>query len=134
MKFASAIAILMLSVAANAMADPPGGFGHIYAHGEVYRTFGVPAAAPMGGRDDIYAIKGGVEGQLNVSAVAPGDKDFHGGLWAIWVVMWHMDVEPYLLTSEEDVMQAFFDGDLSIDRMPDADFRCPVIPGRGHSH
>ncbi|MEJ8568084.1 hypothetical protein [Elongatibacter sediminis] len=123
--------ITALTFTGNVLADPPGGFGSLYADGEVYRTFGVPAATPMGGRDNIYPIVGGVEDQLAVSAVAPGDKDYHGGLWAVHVVMWTAGIEPYLLTSEEEVLEAYLAGDVSISRMLEADFRCPVLPARG---
>lgn len=129
-RFLSTILIATLAFAANAVADPGDGFGSLYAHGEVYRTFGVPAALPMGGKDDLYRIVDGAEGQLGVSAVAPGDRDYRGGAWAVWVVVWTMGVEPYLLTSEEEVLAAYMAGDVSIERVAEADFRCPVLPGR----
>jgi hypothetical protein len=129
-RFLATILVATLSFAANAVADPGDGFGSLFFEGDVYRTFGVPAAVPMGGRDDIYPIIGGVEGQLAVSSVAPGHPGYHGGLWAVWPTMWNAGVEPYLLTSVEDVMDAYMAGDVSIVRMPDADFRCPVLPGR----
>lgn len=128
-KLLTLVFITMFGFAANAVADPPGGFGSLYYEGEVLRTFGVPAATPMGGRDNIYPIMGGVEGQLAVTAVAPGDKDYHGGQWAVHVVMWTAGVEPYLLTSADDVMDAYMAGDVSIVRMLEADFRCPIQPG-----
>jgi hypothetical protein len=128
-RFITAIFIAMFGFAANAVADPPGGFGSLYYEGEILRTFGVPAATPMEGRDNIYPIMGGVEDQLAVTAVAPGDRDYHGGQWAVHVVMWTAGVEPYLLTSEDEVLAAYMAGDVSIARMLDADFRCPVQPG-----
>ncbi len=130
-KILAAILVASLTFTSNLLADPPGGFGSLYVDGEIYRTFGVPAATPMGGKDDIFPIMGGVEGQLAVSAVGPGTPGYHGGLWAVWPTMWNAGVEPYLLTSYEEVMDAYMAGDVSIVRMADADFRCPVLPGRG---
>jgi hypothetical protein len=80
----------------------------------------------MQGKDNIYPIFGGVGGQLPVAAVAPGDPDYHGGKWAVHVVMWIAGSEPYLLTSEADVLTAYMDGDLTITRMLEADFKCPI--------
>ena len=132
-RFLATILIVSLSFAANVVADPPGGFGSLYFEGDVYRTHGVPAAVPMGGKDNIYPITNGVEGQLAVSAVAPGHPGYHGGLWAVWVTMWNAEVEPYLLTSEQEVLDAYMAGEVSIVRMPDADFRCPMHPNRGRN-
>ena len=104
----------------------PPGFGELYYNGEVVRTVVPPAAAPKEGRDNLYPIMGGVEGQLPVAAVAPGDTDYHGGQWAVHVVTWSKG--PYLLTSEGDVLAAEAAGDVTITRVPDADFKCPVQP------
>ena len=37
-------------------------------------------------------------------------------------------VEPYLLTSEEEVIDAYMSGDVDIVRVYEADFRCPIQP------
>ncbi len=68
--------------------------------------WGRSAVAPKEGTDAFYAVVGGVEGQKGVVAVAPGDPDYHGGHWKVHVVMWHVEVEPYLLTSEVAVLMA----------------------------
>ena len=81
---------------------------------------------PFEGRDNLYVISGGVEGQLAVAAAAPGDRDYNGGQWAFHSVSWN--VEPYELTSEEDVVDAEGDGDITVARIPEADFKCPVQP------
>jgi hypothetical protein len=99
-----------------------------YVDGVVYRTVGTPAATPDEGRDNLYAIEGGVEGQLPVSASAPGDRDYDGGFWAMHSATWSEGSEPTLLTSEEDVLAAAAAGDLTITRNADADFRCPLQP------
>jgi len=124
MKFIIAILLVLLSFSAGA-ADKPL-FLSLYYDGEVVGTVVPPAAAPMTGKDNIYPIFGGVDGQLPVAGVGPGDKDYHGGKWAVHVVMWTMNVEPYLLTSEEEVLEAYMYGDVSIARMMDADFKCPI--------
>jgi len=66
------------------------------------------------------------EGQFPIAAVAPGDRNYHGGQWAVNLVDWNE--EPYLLTSEADVLAAEAAGDISITRMPDLDFKCPIQP------
>jgi hypothetical protein len=104
-------------------------FGTLYNDGQIYRTFGVPASLPHGGTDPIYSFTNGVEGQLSVSGVAPGDKGYHGGRWAVYVATFADGVDPYLLTSDEAVLAAAANGDLIVTRTPQADFRCPVLPG-----
>ena len=84
-----------------------------------------PAAAPKEGVDNLYAIPG----QRAVAAVAPGDRDYHGGKWAFHSVSWN--VEPYELNSEEDVLAASDRGDIQITRIPENDFKCPIQPLRG---
>ncbi len=90
------------------------------------RTVVPPSAFPNEGRDNFYAIMGGAEGQKGVIAVAPGDRDYHGGQWAFHAVTWN--VEPYLLTSEAEVLAAYMAGDLTITRDTEADFLCPIQP------
>lgn len=117
-------AVLLIAVAGVAFAKP--GFGNLYYNGSVVRTVVPPAAAPWTGVDPIYAIVDGVTGQLNITAVAPGDVDYHGGRWAVHVVTWNVD--PYLLTSAADVYTAEASGDVTVTRMPDKDILCPVQP------
>lgn len=124
MKILSAIAGLLLFVSTNLAAQA--GFGALYLDGEVVGTVVPPAASPMSGRDPIYPITNGVEGQLPVAGTGPGHRDYHGGKWAVHLVTFLVDVEPYLLTSEEDVMTAYYDGDVTITRVMEADFKCPI--------
>lgn len=111
-------AVVLLTPTANAGRD----FGMLWYNGEQLRTFGVPAETPHGGVDAIYRVPG----TGGVSSVAPGDTDYHGGLWAIYDVTWN--VPQYMLTSEEAVLAAEAAGDITITRNADADFRCPVLP------
>ena len=121
-----AAALLALVTAQSLQAQPT--FGELYYDGGVVRTVIPPAAAPKQGRDAIYPIFGGVEGQLPVAAVAPGDRDYHGGKWAVNVVMWNVGMEPYLLTSAQMVLNAEAWGYITITRVRGADFKCPIQP------
>jgi len=128
MKIATA-AFLVLTIlgwaAAPALAERPG-FGLLYYNDEVVRTVVPPAAMPTAGRDNFYAVMNGVEDQLGVAGVAPGDRDYHGGMWAFHSVVWN--VPAYLLTSEAAVLAAAMAGDVTVTRVPENDFKCPVQP------
>jgi len=126
-KIAIFTAALLTLVTAQALQAQPD-FGELYYDGGVVRTVIPPAAAPKQGRDPIYPITNGVDGQLPVAAVAPGDKDYHGGKWAVNLVMWNMGTEPYLLTSAQMVLDAEAWGYVTITRVRDADFKCPIQP------
>jgi hypothetical protein len=119
----AAICIAIFSLPAAAQRS---GFGNLYYEGEVVRTVVPPSSMPKPGRDNFYVVMNGVEEQLGIAAVAPGDKDYHGGKWAFHSVMWL--VEPYLLTSEADVLDAASFGDVTITRLPQKDFKCPIQP------
>jgi len=97
-------------------------FGQLYYEGEVIRTLVPPAAMPNAGRDNLYVIPD----QLAVIGVAPGDTDYHGGQWAFHRVTWN--VVPYPLTSEAEVLAAEAGADVTITRIPENDFKCPVQP------
>jgi hypothetical protein len=103
-------------------------FGKLYYDGDMVRTVIPPASMPFQGRDNLYPIMGGVQGQLAVAAVAPGNPDYHGGQWAVHLVEWDTEIEPSLLTSEADVLDAALAGDVTITRLPGNDFKCPIQP------
>jgi hypothetical protein len=124
MKFIATIALVLFTFSASALAQPA--FGNLFYDGQVVGTVIPPAAAPMQGKDNIYPFTNGADGQLPVAAVAPGDTDYHGGKWAVHVVTWMVDVEPEILTSEAAVLDAYMDGDLTITRVLEADFKCPI--------
>jgi hypothetical protein len=117
-------AALTLVVAPASAKD----FGGLYHDGEIVRTFAPPASIPNGGIDPLYSFTNGVDEQLSVTAVAPGDVNYHGGRWAVYTVTFNDGVEPYLITSDEEVFAAEAAGDVTIIRTPEADNRCPVIP------
>lgn len=124
---AAVFTLAPLAIAGPAQADssnPQGAnFGKLFYDGTVVRTVVTPTSTPGKGVDPIYPIMGGVDGQMPVTAAAPGDN-YHGGRWAVNVVTW--DVAPYLLTSDEAVLAAAKAGHVTITRMPGADFVCPV--------
>jgi hypothetical protein len=100
-----------------------------YYNGTIYFTVVPPSAHPNEGRDPIYAFpEGGAEGQLPVSSVAPGVPGYHGGDWKVYLVTWNVD--PYLLTSEADVLEAQAAGDVTVTRDGSRDFRCPLTGHR----
>jgi hypothetical protein len=123
------VILAVLALLATAQADtPPFVFpdGCCYLDGGVVRTVVPPAAAPNAGRDDFYAVMGGVAEQKGVVAVGPGSADYHGGDWKFFAVTWN--VEPYLLTSADAVLAAGAAGDVTITRVADNDFKCPIQP------
>src|SRR5919197_4236623 len=64
-------------------------FGHLYAEGETFRTFGTPARVDPGtGTDPIYTFTNSTNAdQLSVARYAPGQGS-HGGRWAVYHVTW----------------------------------------------
>ena len=121
--------IAMLAVVCAVIISLPAaakrpGFGNLYYDGELVRTVVPPAAMPFEGRDDLYLVPE----QPAVAAVAPGDTDYHGGKWAVHLVDWNMNVETYPLTSEAEVLAAQDAGDITITRMAENDFKCPIQP------
>lgn len=125
---------LVIGLLAAAMAVPVAaksnaavGFGHLFLNDEIVRTNVPPSnVKPGSGRDALYRVMDGAEGQLGVAAVGPGTGNYHGGRWAVYDVTWN--VEPYLLTSEAAVLDAESAGDVTVTRNEDADFRCPIQP------
>jgi hypothetical protein len=126
----AALAVSLLAAASPAQADSTNasvGFGQLYYDGAVVRTVATPTSQPGAGVDAIYAFPGDkADGQLSITSVAPGDRDYHGGRWAVYVVEWN--VTPYTITSDAALLAAAGGGELSIARMPAADFVCPVTP------
>lgn len=101
--------------------------GCCFYDGREVRTVVPPAAMPNEGRDNFYAFPAGAaEGQKGVVAVAPGDTDYHGGQWKFYAVTWN--VPSYLLTSEDAILAAEAEGDVTITRVRENDFKCPIQP------
>ena len=129
---AMAMGMILSTLGAPAFADRPGFVfpdGCCFYDGGEVRTVVPPAANPHAGRDNFYGMFNvAAEGQKGVVAVAPGDRDYHGGKWAFHKVEWNVDVTPYLLTSEDAVLAAETAGDVTITRLPEMDFKCPIQP------
>jgi len=127
--FVPTLMFALLTLPATAQAGtPPFVFPDscCYLDGAVVRTVVPPATAPNAGRDDFYAVVGGVAGQKGVVAVGPGSAGYHGGDWKFLAVTWNVD--PYLLTSAGAVLAAAAAGDVTITRVAENDFTCPIQP------
>jgi len=117
----------LTGVSAPAAASPPPFVfpsGCCFLDGVAVRTVVPPAAAPDAGRDNFYAIMGGVDGQKGVVAVGPGSPGYHGGDWKFFAVTWN--VAPHLLTSDDAVLAAAATGDVTVTRVAANDFKCPI--------
>ena len=117
-------ALLALAVAAPMVGARE--FGTIYVDGEAYRTFGVPARVDPGtGTDPIVAFTNFDQGGVALHAPGAGS---HGGRWAVTMATWNDPSEARLVTSYAEVLELEASGDLELERAPDADFRCPILP------
>jgi hypothetical protein len=123
---ALAVGALIAGVAGSASAKTTKSV--LYHDGDIVRTVVPPSALPQGGTDPFYSVTNGVEGQLGIAGVAPGDGPYHGGAWAMNFVTFDQSVTPYLLTSDDAVFAAEAAGDVTVVRVPEADFRCPIQP------
>jgi hypothetical protein len=127
---AAAVAAAPLALVAGPAAADSGDaavtFGRLFHDGAVVRTVVTPTSQPGRGVDAIFPVADGVTGQLPITSVAPGDRGYHGGRWAVYVVDFADGVTPYLLTSDEAVHAAALAGDVTVTRAPGADFVCPV--------
>lgn len=121
------VAVTSQSAFANKPEEKKGAqFGALFYDGETVGTVATPTSMPGRGVDTIFVVADGQEGQLGVTTVAPGDEGYHGGRWAVYVVTWEGIGPVPLFTSAEAIWDAIDNGDLSMLRMPDADFVCPV--------
>jgi len=110
------------------LAAPVGAktFDTIYAEGEAFRTFGNPARVDPGtGTDPIIAFSNFDQGGVAKYAPGPGS---HGGRWMVWVATWVDPGDAHLLTDFDDVMALVNADEITLVRMPGADFRCPILP------
>ena len=121
--------IAVLAIPASSVFAATPGFGMLYYEGEIVRTV-VPPSEIKKGLDDFYVVTNGVEGQLGIAAVAPGDRDYHGGHWIVNEVTFTDEI--VLLTSEQAVLDAEEAGKVTIDRNVSA-FLCPIQPLRGNN-
>jgi hypothetical protein len=120
------VGALVVGVAGSASAETTK--SQLYHDGDIVGTVVNPAPIPNGGTDPFYGVTNGVDGQLGIAGVSPGDGPYHGGAWAMNTVTFNDGATPYLLTSDEAVFAAEAAGDVTVTRVPEADFRCPVQP------
>jgi hypothetical protein len=127
----SVILAATLALAATATAGAKE-FGTLYIDGEVYRTFGNPARVDPGtGRDPIISFTNFE--QAGVAQNAPGDGS-HGGRWAVTMATWVDPAQAHLVTDYAEALGLAEAGLITLERAPEADFRCPVLPARGNGH
>lgn len=117
------VAAAVLICASEVHAQAPG-FGLLYYQNQIVRTVVPPASTPNEGRDNFYVVTNGVGLQLGIAAVAPGDPGYHGGDWKVFFVTFVGP--PQLLTSEAGVLVAEMLGVVNVQRVPMADFKCPI--------
>jgi hypothetical protein len=116
-----------MTLAVVAPAGATAGKGQLFHNGDIVGTVVPPDHIASGsGLDPLYMVTNGASGQLGIAGVGPGDGPFHGGAWAVYLVTFNAGVTPYLLTSDEAVMEAADAGDVTVVRAPDLDNRCPV--------
>jgi hypothetical protein len=119
-----AAALLLLAIATPVAAARD--FGTIYVDGEAYRTFGTPARVDPGtGTDPIVSFTNFDQGGVAQHAPGPGS---HGGRWAVWTATWTDPADAHLVTDFDVVLALEDAGDLVLQRAPEADFRCPILP------
>jgi len=127
MKRAS-LALTLVAVLGLALAAPVGAmeFGTAHAEGEADRTLGNPARVDPGtGTDPIIAFAN--FDQWGVAEFPPGPGS-HGGRWQVWMATWVDPGDAHLLTDFDDVIALVNAGEITLVRMPGADFRCPILP------
>ena len=121
------VAVAGIALVAALPAGATTGKGQLFLNGEVVGTVVTPSPIPDGtGLDPLFMVTNGAAGQLGIAGVGPAAGPYHGGSWQVWQVTFAAGVMPYLLTSDEAVRAAEAAGDVTVTRVGDADFRCPV--------
>jgi hypothetical protein len=121
-----AVLAALLAVAIAAPAVSAREFGTIYVDGVAYRTFGNPASVDPGtGTDPIISFTNFDQGGVALFAPGPGS---HGGRWAVTMATWNDEADAHLVTSYAEILALAVAGEITLERTPDADFRCPILP------
>ena len=126
---------LLLIVSPVVAVGPPG--GTIWADGMAFRTIATPSELPnKGPKDGIYVFDN-LEGQHSVAEAKPGDQDYNGGRWQVYVLSFTEEglavhdaddngMADFELTSWEDVQHHIGLGHLEQTAMGPS-FVCPLI-------
>ncbi len=104
----------------------------IYADGVPWATKGLGALPPPNGRnnqsfDKLFVIMFGAEGQLPVAEAAPGNPDYNGGRWNLYIATWVDMQDPPLITSYAQLQSYILDEFIDISSANNY-FECPLLP------
>jgi hypothetical protein len=128
---ASAVALAASIGATGVAAGGPPSLS-FYIDDVRYRTVSTPTdfsttGAPSFTYDHIYNLGTGI----NVADAKPGDRDFNGGRWLVYTVMWADGVTPIQYTNDQQIWDAQDEGLLTINPTPVKAFFCnvAVVPG-----
>jgi hypothetical protein len=120
------VSALLLTVAVAMPAAAAREFGTIYVDGVAYRTFSNPARVDPGtGTDPIIAFTNFDQGGVAKHAPGPGS---HGGRWAVWLATWVDPSDARLVTHFDEILALADAGAVMLERVEEADFRCPILP------
>ena len=122
----------LAALALTTLAAPVGArtFGAVYANDAVYRVFGNAANVPDGTGTDPFATftNSTNSAQFGVAEFAPGSPTgHHGGRWAVYRATWTSGNPSTLVTSWSQLQALVAGNQLTLNRAPAADFRCPVL-------
>jgi len=125
---ALAVALLGAMLLANVASAnaPPRATGRIYANGELWATFGTPAAftaGPEQSMDKLFKFPG--TDLIPVAEASPGDRDYNGGRWDVRLVTF-TGMEPTQFTSDDQIWYQASLGHLTISGTVD-NFECPLF-------
>jgi len=128
--------LMVMAFAVGATAGGPPG-GAIWADGMAYKTIATPGDLPAHGPKDGLFVFVGLDGQNPVAEAKPGDMDYNGGRWQVYLVAFTDDglaihdsngdgVADFELTSWEMVQHHIMLGHLEPAGMGPS-FVCPLI-------
>ena len=128
---AAAVTLLASIGASGVLAGGPPSLA-FYVDDVRYRTVGTPTdflgtGAPEFTYDKIFNLGTGI----NVAEAKPGDRDFNGGRWLVYVVTWAEGVTPVQYTNVEQIYAAEELGLLTIGETAVRAFFCNVAPVPG---
>lgn len=127
----AAVTLLASIGASGVLAGGPPSLS-FYVDDDRYRTVGTPTdflgtGAPEFSYDKIYALGSGL---INVAEAKPGDRDFNGGRWLVYEIVW-VNIAPTQFTNDGQIIDAATAGDIWINPDPVRAFFCNVAPVPG---